>query len=205
MTPAGNYINNRDAAEPPGGDEHLPVSDLDLLCRARNGDGAAFHELVDRHGASLFRLAFLLVGNGADAEDVVQETLMGAFQHLNRFRGHSSVKTWLTAILANQAAMQRRTRARRKVVPLHEEEGDSAALEEVPEAGSAAEQTDARLDVQAVLSALSPEHRQVIVLREYEGMSYQEMAEVLGVPRGTVESRLFRAREHLKQLLKGYG
>jgi RNA polymerase sigma-70 factor (ECF subfamily) len=183
----------------------LPVSDLDLLCRARNGDGGAFHELVDRHGASLFRLAFLLVGNGADAEDVVQETLMGAFRHLNRFRGHSSVKTWLRAILTNQAAMQRRTRVRRKVVALLDEEGDSAALEEVPEAGSAVEQTDARLDVQAVLSALSPEHRQVIVLREYEGMSYQEIAEVLGVPHGTVESRLFRAREHLKQLLKGYG
>ena len=179
-------------------------TDLDLLHRARWGENAAFHELIDRHGAALFRLAFLLVGSESDAEDVVQETLLGAFRNLKTFKGHASVKTWLTRILARQAAMQRRKRARWRMVSLEGAGDEAGSPRPVSDAESGARQADARLDVQAVLGAVSPEHRQVILLREFEGMSYREISDVLDVPCGTVESRLFRARQQLKSLFEGY-
>ena len=179
-------------------------TDGELVVAARRGDSQAFDELVDRHAHRLFRLAFRLVSRSADAEDVVQETLMGAFRHLGRFRERSTVKTWLSSILVRQAARCLRKRGRRKVLPLHEaasEVGDRLAGRT---GAGPSEQVTRSLDVRQALQALSREHREVVVLREYEGMSYAEISEVLGVPRGTVESRLFRARQHLKVELRGY-
>ena len=196
---SGNSPEPRDK-----GDGCLHESDSELVARARRGDDSAFHELVERHSASLFRLGFLLLGNTADAEDVVQETLLGAFQHLVRFRGHSSVKTWLTQILVKQAARHHRSHYRRRTISLEETGEGVAAAAEASGPDTRTQSADARMDVRAVLRALSVEHRQVVVLREYEGMSYREISEVLRMPAGTVESRLFRAREHLKELLGGY-
>jgi len=197
---AGNYKDRRKPRESGKGERDLHDNDLELLRRARMGEEGAFHELVDRYSGTLFRLAFLLVGNEADAEDVVQETLLGAFRGLGRFRGESSVKTWLTAILVKRAQAHRRARSRGRTSPLKEAGESQGRMPNSP-----VQQADARMDVQAVLAALSAEHRQVLVLREYEGMSYDEIARALDMPRGTVESRLFRAREHLRRLLKGYG
>ncbi len=144
----------------------------------------------------MFGLAYSLLSNASDAEDVVQETFVGAFKNLAGFEERSSVKTWLSRILVNQAARFRRDHARPK-----SEKIDSAS--EVsgrsPIAG-----VDARLDLLAKLDLLSAEHREVLVLREIEQMSYEEIAQVVGVPRGTVESRLHRARGELKAKLKGY-
>jgi RNA polymerase sigma factor (sigma-70 family) len=153
-------------------------------------DEATFHDLVDRYANEMYRLAVSLVGNAADAEDVVQETFSGAFQALPNFDGRSSVRTWLSRILVNQAAKWRRRRKVRRTVML-----DAAAPGPSPEMGL-------RIDVLGSLETLSPEHREVIALREFQEMSYDEMAEVLGVPRGTVESRLFRARQELRDRLK---
>jgi RNA polymerase sigma-70 factor (ECF subfamily) len=172
------------------------ATDSDLLAAARRGDDRAFGELIDRHAAGLFRLAFRLVGNSPDAEDVVQETLMGAFEHLGRFRERSSVKTWLSRILVRQAARCHRRRARKKVTALPEAD--------IGGRRTFSEDADRRLDVSQALSTLSHAHREVVVLREFEGMSYAEMAEVIGVPRGTVESRLHRARQELGELLRDY-
>ncbi len=179
----------------------MPTTDLELAQRARQGDDEAFHELVDRHAAGLYRLAFSLVGNAADAEDVVQEALCGALRTLRGFQGRSSVKTWLTSMVVRQAAKCHRTRARHKVAPLDELRRGTApsALPAGATAGA-----DLRLDVQGVLGALSAEHREVIVLREFQGYSYDEIADILSVPRGTVESRLYRARQDLRNRLKGY-
>lgn len=181
---------------PHGAPDGLRATDPELLQMASEGDAAAFHELVDRHAASLFRLARAMTGNAADAEDVMQETFLGAFQRMSSFQGRSSVRTWLVAILSRQAARSRRWRLRRPAV----------AFEEVAEEpGARARQTpDARMDIAEALGRLSSEHRQVLVLREVEGMTYAEMAEVLGVPLGTVESRLFRARQELKEQLSDY-
>jgi RNA polymerase sigma-70 factor (ECF subfamily) len=155
-------------------------------------DEATFHDLVDRYTNEMYRLAVSLVGNAADAEDVVQETFSGAFQALPNFDGRSSVRTWLSRILVNQAAKWRRRRKVRRTVVL-----DAAAPGPSPESGL-------RIDVLGALETLSPEHREIIALREFQGMSYEEIADVLGVPRGTVESRLFRARQELRDRLKAY-
>ena len=181
--------------------ERVPArrTDEDLLAAAHKGDEGAFHELVDRHAERLFRLAFSLVGSAADAEDVVQATLMGAFEHLGRFEDRSTVKTWLTRILVRQVARHHRRRSRRWETSLANG-SDAAAARGEP----MAEASNRRLDVRQALDRLSSEHRQVVVLREFEGMSYDEMAEAVGVPQGTVESRLYRARQELKDLLRDY-
>ena len=188
------------------------MCEADLVRRARNGEEAAWHEVVDRYGAYLYRLAFSLVGNAAEAEDVLQETFAGALRHLPDFEGRSSVKTWLSRILVRQAARSYRARngARGAGVGSGMQKGGrgrgDAPLRGVGGASPSPPQnrSDVRMDVLAALKALSPDHREVVVLRELQGMSYEEIAEVLGVPRGTVESRLFRARQILKEELKDY-
>ena len=170
-------------------------SDLDLLKQSARGDATAFHELVDRHADRLFALAVSLLRNHADAEDVLQETLAGAYRGLAKFEQRASVKTWLTKILILQIAKWRRDQKSKRTEPI---DPQTAAAEE--HGTSAA----SRIDLHAALATLSPEHQDVLALREFEQLSYEEIADVLGVPRGTVESRLFRARAELKEKLKAY-
>ena len=175
-------------------------ADAELVRRIRKGEASAFHGLVDDYGQYLFGLAFSLVGNSADAEDILQETYAGAFRGLGSFKGHSSIKTWLTRILVRQVAGHHRARARRKVISM----GIDLAVNQQQDGPSSARSADVQMDVEAAIRLLSPAHREVIVCRELKGLSYDEIAEALGVPRGTVESRLFRARRELKELLKDY-
>lgn len=169
------------------------AGDIELLRRSAAGDSAAFHALVDRHAQHLYRLAVSLVGNATDAEDVLQEAFTGAFRGMREFEERSSVKTWLTRILVTQAAKWRRDRRRRTTVPMNE---DVAVAK-----GTGA---DVGLDLNAMLQRLSPEHRQILVLREFERMTYEEIALMLEIPQGTVESRLHRARSELREKLKAY-
>jgi RNA polymerase sigma-70 factor, ECF subfamily len=179
----------------------LQPTDLELVRKAARGDGDAFHALVDRHAAELFRLAASLSAVRADAEDVVQETFVGAYQGLKRFDGRASVKTWLKRILVRQAARAwNRSRRSRSALPL--EGAAETAIQK--ESISATAMVDGRIDVAGVLGTLAPEHREVIAMREFEDMSYTEMAEVLGIPQGTVESRLHRARADLRKKLSEY-
>ena len=182
----------------------MDSSDADLLRRARQGDDSAYHEMVDRYGDYLYRLAFSLVGNEADAADVLQETFSGAFQHVRKFEGRASVKTWLSRILFRQAARCHRSRGRHMTVSLEHVVETSPSRDRGNATRSPQSEVDARMDVLAVLDTLPPIHREVIVLRELQGMKYEEIADVLDVPRGTVESRLFRAREMLKDRLRDY-
>ena len=182
--------------------ERLGLTDGDLVRRARQGEEAAYHEMVDRYGPELYWLALSLVGNAADAEDVLQETFSGAFQHLRVFKQRASVKTWLSRILVRQAARCHRSRRRHRMTSLE-------SVAETPKAvlrneGSGEAGSDARMDVLAALETLPEIHREVVVLRELQGMTYAEMAEVLGVPPGTVESRLHRARQALRERLRDY-
>ena len=171
--------------------------DVDVRAAA-SGDAAAFHRIVDRHAPSLFRIAVSMVGNAIDAEDVLQEAMAGAYRGLARFESRSSVKTWLTRIVITQAAKFRRKRKREPVAMVAESTGSFGSMD-----GSGAA-VDARLDLQTALAKLSPEHRQVLVLREIEQLSYDEIAKVLGVAKGTVESRLFRGRAELRRRLGAY-
>ena len=132
------------------------ASDDELVRRARRGDDAAFDVLVNRHAGRLYGLAVHLVGNAADAEDVVQDTLIGAFGGLRGFRGQASVKTWLTRILVNSAAKLRRSRRLRRAEPI------DLALEAASDPGGAATaevRADIRMDVASVLEGLSEDPR----------------------------------------------
>jgi RNA polymerase sigma-70 factor (ECF subfamily) len=179
--------------------------DTELLEQIGRGDQAAFRTLLDRHARYLFGVAHAMSGSSADAEDIVQETLIGALNSSGKFRGESSVRTWLVRILINRVRMWRRSGKRHG--------GDvqlSDAHLNMGEPGSAGgpsmtSAVDAKLDLTQMLAQLSPEHRQVIILRELQGMSYEEMAKTLDVPRGTIESRLHRAREELRKRFKGHG
>lgn len=181
----------------------MRLTDADLVHRARQGDETAYHEMVDSCAPYLYRLAFSLVGNAADADDVLQETFLGAFRGLRHFEGRASLKTWLAGILVRQAARRHRDRGRHKMVSLTKISEASPTMEaNKPSSADAA--WDARLDVLEVLETLVPIHREIIVLRELQGLSYDDIAGILGVPRGTVESRLFRARQELKERLRDY-
>lgn len=197
MRPTGNStieIAARPAPEPEAAVVVAP-SDVELLRRIGHGAQDAFRELVNRHSRYLYGIAFSLTGNSSDAEDVVQETFVAVIN--SKFRGESAVRTWLVQILIRRAAMLRRSK--RRATTSLDGVKDAATVSERGSGGS-----DARLDLAVMLEALSVEHRQVIVLRELEGMSYEEMATALDVPRGTVESRLHRARNELRERFKGY-
>jgi RNA polymerase sigma-70 factor (ECF subfamily) len=181
--------------------------DTELVAQIGRGDQAAFRTLLDRHGRYLFGVAHAMSGSTADAEDLVQEALMGAVTSAGKFRGESSVRTWLVRILVNKVRMWRRSGAKHAgTVRLDDVRGTAIRSPGEPASpdGPVSSAVEAKLDLTQMLAQLSAEHRQVIILRELQGMSYEEMAQALDVPRGTVESRLHRAREELRKRFKGY-
>jgi len=178
----------------------LQVSDQELLRTAAGGDDDAFHALVDRHARDLFRVAMSLSHNRNDAEDLLQETFLGAYRSMKNFEGRSSVRTWLTQILTRQAAKAwHKSRHARASVSLSGAQDGAERDDLAPASDASVRSTEQRLDVKHVLAGLSPQHREVLVLREVQGLSYEEIAATLGVPRGTVESRLSRARAEFRQ------
>ena len=188
---------------------HGATDELDLVRRARRGDAAAFRLIVDRYAGDLTGLAFSLMGNAADADDVVQQTFLGAFGRIHAFEGRSALKTWLVRILVNQASKARRSLRLRKASPMPFGAGAANGNGHpnghgVPLARPASAAVDSRVDVMTMLEALSPEHREVVALRELEQMTYDEIARALQIPRGTVESRLFRARQELRRRFSEY-
>lgn len=172
------------------------VDDDELAAQAAAGNLDAFGSLFTRYARDVYRLALSLGHRRVDAEDLMQDTFLAALEGVGRFEGRSSVRTWLGAILVRQASRKRRY-LRLRVT----EELDQAAALPGERSGDGAQQ---RLDAQAMLESLTPEHRTVLVLRELQGMSYDEIAEALGIPRGTVESRIFRARNLLRERFKEY-
>lgn len=172
----------------------MPISDSDLIRKAVHGDESAFREIVDRYANELYKLARVLSGSVTDAEDIVQETFSGAFKGLRRFESRSSLKTWLHRILVRQAARHKRLWKRERYISADRIEESPAPLRDA----------DAKLDLDTMLESLSREHREALALRELEGFSYKEMAEILNVPIGTVESRLYRARSEVRKQFPDY-
>jgi RNA polymerase sigma-70 factor (ECF subfamily) len=167
----------------------LEPADADLLRMAAQGDDRAFRVLVDRHGAALYRAAMSFTRNVTDAEDLVQDTLVAAFKGAKGYAGRASVRTWMLQILTHEAQRAwRRGRHRRGQLSL-----DGAAPPDVA-TPSESGRVDHRLDIDAILADLTGPHREILVMREIWDMSYDEIATALSVPRGTVESRLSRAR-----------
>lgn len=178
------------------------MDEATLVRRAARGDAGAFGELFDRYAGDVYRIAQSMVQPRAEAEDVMQETFLAAFEGIGRFERRASFKTWLLAILFRQVGRYRRYHGIRKTEALDEAAWPgSNGRPHGPESG----RLENRLDAHTMLDTLSDEHRAVLVLRELEGMTYAEIAQTLNVPRGTVESRLFRARNTLRERFHDFG
>lgn len=179
-------------------------ADLEAIRRCRAGERDAFGELVERWQDRIYGAVLRMVRDPETARDLAQETFVRAYVKLGSFQGGAAFGTWLYAIAVNQVRGEARKRAALK-------RGDAHSLDALRESGAAdpadpAERAEERAStreqcerLRAELDRLDPEHREVVVLREFEDLSYEEIAEIVGVPVGTVRSRLFRARAELRE------
>jgi RNA polymerase sigma factor (sigma-70 family) len=167
------------------------ASERALVARARNGDDRAFAELVTRHKKHIWAVCVRITNNGADAEDALQEALTAAWQHLDKFRGDSKFSTWMHRIAANAALSVVR---RRRDIVMDDFELEDTGHDQYREF----DETDR---VQAALRKVPADFRTALVLREYGGLSYEEIAVHQGIPVATVKSRLNRAKKALAEAL----
>lgn len=184
------------------------VDDHDLVAAARKGDRDAFRTLFERYHRRALGLALGVVRSQDDALDVVQDAFIKAHKHLDKFEGNSSFYTWLYRIVMNLAIDHLRKHRRVKPVELDEqtlEEGatDDALLPKLlgGNPGRALLDKEIRARIDQALGELSDNHRAVLVMRELEGMSYEEMAQAMGCSKGTIMSRLFHARKNMQRQL----
>ena len=184
--------------------------DLDLVHASKNGDISAFEQLVERYDRRLFRIAHHVTHNREDSQDVVQEAFLKAFQHLNEFREHSQFSTWLIRITVNQALMKlRKQRAIREVSLDEDFQADEDMVpKEVTDWAPNPEQlyrtSELRDILMKTLRELPPILWTVFVLRDLEGLSIDQTAEVLNLSLPAVKSRLWRARLQLRGRLNPY-
>ena len=179
--------------------------DRALVERSQAGDLAAFERLVEKYRERAYRLAARVLGDPEEALDVAQEAFVKAYQALPRFKGQSAFYTWLFRIVMNLALDRHRQRAARhrafgseQVPP---EEWERTAADEAPDAAQTAASAEDRAKITRALDALPEHHRAIIILSDIEGLSYREIAHVLGCPLGTVMSRLHNARKRLRAIL----
>lgn len=183
------------------------MTEQELVSRARQGDQDAFAQLVETNQNKIYTLALRMTGNPEDGADLAQEAFLRAWRSLPSFQGESSFSTWLYRLTSNLCIDFLRREKRRKaavsVTSLDDE--DSSAPAEVPDhrfsPESELERRELRAAVGQALLKLSDEHRQVLVLRELEGLSYAEIAAQLTLEEGTVKSRIARARLALRNIL----
>jgi RNA polymerase sigma-70 factor, ECF subfamily len=178
-------------------------SDEHLLARFAAGERAALEELFRRYRLPAYRVAYRLLGHEADALDAVQEGFVKALTHLQSFQGRSTFKTWLMRVVSNAALDLGRQRGRRELVSLGAApaEADGVVPAEAPDPARGLEQADLRRLLQQALQSLPEAQRRTFVLHADGGLSYREVAEVLGISIGTVMSRLYYARQRLRAYL----
>jgi RNA polymerase sigma-70 factor (ECF subfamily) len=183
----------------------VSADDHRLIADCLKGDASAFGALVRRHQDRLYHTVFRLVGNAEDAQDVVQEAFLSAFQSLDGFKGDALFFTWLYRIAVNTAiSLKRKQRVLLRIDGGRNGQGGVEPLDpsDLSRPGHALEQAEQEGRVRRALCRLSPEHRAVLVMKDMEGQKYEAMAEVLKVPIGTIRSRLHRARLELRELLE---
>jgi RNA polymerase sigma-70 factor (ECF subfamily) len=185
--------------------------DLPLVLSCQKGEMDAFEALVEKYQKKMLNLSYRMTGNYEEACEVVQDAFLSAYRSIKKFRGEARFSTWLYTIVVNLSKnrmKQVKARGRREVysidAPVETEEG-SRSIDPPDQGPSVLEEleqkeTDAR--VQGCISGLEPEYREVLVLRDIQGFSYDEIRDILKIPDGTVKSRLFRARDALKECLK---
>lgn len=183
------------------------ISDEMLVQRAQAGDHASLCELIARYERRTYNLAYRLMGNHADASDAAQEALVRICVRLDNFRGDSAFSTWLFRVVTNTCLDELRRRGRLRHASLDEalplEEG--AVLRQATDTGEGpveyAERQEVQAAVQRAINRLPDEYRVVIILRDLQGLTYQEIAAALGTTLGTIKSRLHRARQALRVII----
>jgi RNA polymerase sigma-70 factor (ECF subfamily) len=194
-----------------GGNKPGPDDDASLVASARDGDLSAFETLVVRHQKRMLNIAFRLIGDYEDACEVVQDAFVSAFKNITAFRGDAKFTTWLTSItlnLSKNRLNQMRSRRRHEAFSLDAQvETDAGQMtidvpSKEPSVLSRLEKRDVQNRVQDCVKTLEPDFREVLVLRDLQDFSYEEIGTMLKVKAGTVKSRLSRARELVKDCLK---
>jgi len=185
----------------------LALDDLELVARSKAGDLKSFEELIVRYEKKVFTFAYRFMGNYADAGDLAQETFIRVYQSLASFRGEGSFAAWLYRICANVCRDELRRRSRRKNVSLDEivsrPAGGECAVGVFRSPEEAVMEGELQRTVQSCLNDLPDEYRLVLVMREFYGLSYHEIAAALDISPGTVKSRLNRGRRALREKLAG--
>lgn len=178
-------------------------TEQELIRLAQSGQVLAFEALVEQHQARVYSLALRMTGNRDDAADMAQEALLKAFLSLPSFRGGSSFGTWLHRITANVCLDEMRRRSRRPQVVAERDDEVPAHVPADPAPGPELKilQQEERLAIERAIAALPVEFRVPLVLRDIEGFSYEEIAEMTGLALGTVKSRIHRARLQLRDRL----
>jgi len=184
------------------------LSDDLLVKRAQDGDRNALSELVYRYERKTYNLAYRLMGNHADASDAAQEALVRVCLRLHNFRGDSAFSTWLFRVVTNTCLDELRRRGRLRhaslddVLPLEEGAVQRQAPDEADSPVEHAERQEVQAAVQRAIKRLPDEYRVVVVMRDIQGLSYHEIAALLGTTLGTIKSRLHRARQALRAILR---
>ena len=179
----------------------------EIIEKVLSGDTEAFEALVIEHQNKVYSLALRMVGNEEDARDMAQEAFIRAFNSLTGFRGDSKFSVWLYRLTSNICIDFIRSRAKKRTVSMTwtDEDGDDAGELEVPDERfspeAQLERTLTRESVRRGLDSLSPQYREILLRREINGLSYDEIGEALGIEPGTVKSRIFRARKKLCDFL----
>jgi RNA polymerase sigma-70 factor, ECF subfamily len=190
-------------------DAHDGISDEDarILRGLRAGIDDAYEHLIARYQQPVYGIAYRLLGNSADASDVVQEVFLKVFRGVGSFREHSSLRTWMYRIAVNEAHNHHRWFSRhcRREVAMEDAGDTSAALESAAHPGRSpfehALESENRTLIEEALANINPVFRTAVVLRDIENLSYEEIAEILQVSMGTVKSRILRGREALRREL----
>lgn len=185
-----------DAPASPALDNVVPV-ELAAVRRCQNGEIEGLEKLYGLYAERVFRTCFRILGDRSAAEDQTHEVFLRLFDQIDRFDGRSRFSTWLYRLTVNHTLNRLRRRQRRSSKLKEFVRPGEGPPQELPDRGLLRQEDEDR--VQALLSALSPEHRTILVLREIEGLGYAEIAAVLGIAKGTVMSRLHRARRALKR------
>ncbi|HEY9283449.1 MAG TPA: RNA polymerase sigma factor [Pyrinomonadaceae bacterium] len=183
------------------------TSDELLVERAVAGDTEAFGEIVRRWERRIYALAYGILGREDEARDAAQETFVAAFRNLPNFRGEAKVSSWLHRIAVNQCVTrQRRAKVRGEVSFEAEQEGRGAQFAAAHGSPASATESGQRAEaVRRAVAALPPELREVVVLKEFEDLTFQEIADALDVPLSTVKSRLYTALKQLRMRLEKFG
>lgn len=182
--------------------------EVSLIKQSKAGDIESFEQLIAEHQKRVFNIAFRMLGNSEDANDVTQEALVKAYRGIKNFKGRSSFSTWLYTIVNNTCIDFIRKNKKTNIVYLDREyeTGEGTYKIQLSDNGDTPEQLFEKREVQRLvrksISELSYDYRKIIILRDIEDFSYREIAQILDCPEGTVKSRISRARNKLKAIIR---